>query len=66
MILTRKDWGIIEGLLRRRIAGETKRIEKKDKYLNPEDVEEIRHKIQGLINLMDKVRKEKNLAPDID
>lgn len=65
MIFTRKDWGIIEGILRRRITADAKRLEKKGRYLDPEDEKEIRRKIQGLMDLMEKVRMEKNLAPDI-
>lgn len=62
MALSRKEWGIIEGLVRRRLNGEITRAEKKRQYLSDDSISEITERITELQDLMEKVRREKNSA----
>ncbi len=62
MALSRKEWGILEGLVRRRLNSEITRVQKKKQYLTDDSIREITERITELQDLMEKVRREKNSA----
>lgn len=62
MPLTEKEWGILEGLLRRRIRDNTSRATRKRPYLSQDLNDLIDEKITDLLNLLEKIKEEKSKA----